>query len=382
MTKRVQLLGHDATTSLAFIGFERELTVDIENDHLHLHDGSTPGGVRILNRDENDNRYQARSVELDGLLGWEPNERGILARKGPSNYSLLTFEADSASLVVTNANGYDGNPTYALAPTITSDHTWEGTHEFTQAVTAPTFVGNLTGNVTGNLTGNVVGNVTGNLTGNANGSHTGTFTGAVVATSITVPAGSIPLSALDGDAIDELNAISTFPGLICMYQGALIDIPPNWALCDGTNGTPDLRGRFIIGAEGSYAQDATGGNTSHSHSVTIDSGGAHTHTGSAGDTALTVAQMPAHKHANGVTDAGTNLFSRGTTAAAMTTPDSIDNNGSSGTIEGWTETVGDGDPHSHSLSIDSGGAHTHTGTADSISHLPPYYALAYVKRIA
>ncbi len=42
------------------------------------------------------------------------------------------------------------------------------------------------------------------------------------------------------------------PGGIIMWSGAINDIPVGWALCDGSNGTPDLRDRFIVGAEGEY----------------------------------------------------------------------------------------------------------------------------------
>jgi len=34
---------------------------------------------------------------------------------------------------------------------------------------------------------------------------------------------------------------------IIMWSGLLSEIPPGWALCDGTNGTPNLRNRFIYG---------------------------------------------------------------------------------------------------------------------------------------
>ena len=37
-------------------------------------------------------------------------------------------------------------------------------------------------------------------------------------------------------------------GVIAMWSGAAKDIPKGWALCDGTDDTPDLRGRFIVGA--------------------------------------------------------------------------------------------------------------------------------------
>lgn len=37
-------------------------------------------------------------------------------------------------------------------------------------------------------------------------------------------------------------------GGIIMWSGAISTIPTGWALCNGTNGTPDLRDRFVIGA--------------------------------------------------------------------------------------------------------------------------------------
>ena len=34
--------------------------------------------------------------------------------------------------------------------------------------------------------------------------------------------------------------------MIIAWFGTLNEIPENWAICDGTNGTPDLRNKFII----------------------------------------------------------------------------------------------------------------------------------------
>jgi hypothetical protein len=42
-------------------------------------------------------------------------------------------------------------------------------------------------------------------------------------------------------------------GVICMWSGAITSIPTGWNLCDGQNSTPDLRGKFIIGAGGTDA---------------------------------------------------------------------------------------------------------------------------------
>lgn len=64
-------------------------------------------------------------------------------------------------------------------------------------------------------------------------------------------------------------------GVIVMWSGAANAIPTGWALCDGTNGTPDLRNRFIVGAGSSYSVGATGG--SIEVTLTIDQMPSHTH---------------------------------------------------------------------------------------------------------
>jgi hypothetical protein len=61
-----------------------------------------------------------------------------------------------------------------------------------------------------------------------------------------------------------------FPsGGIILWRGSIASIPSGWALCDGNNGTPNLKDRFVVGAGNSYAVGATGGSTSASGSGTI-----------------------------------------------------------------------------------------------------------------
>ena len=64
-------------------------------------------------------------------------------------------------------------------------------------------------------------------------------------------------------------------GFIVMWSGAIVDIPDGYALCNGDNGTPDLRDRFIVGAGDSYDPDDNGGAVLHHHDFTGD-GHAHT----------------------------------------------------------------------------------------------------------
>lgn len=68
-------------------------------------------------------------------------------------------------------------------------------------------------------------------------------------------------------------------GAIMMWFGSTESVPAGWALCNGANGTPDLRGRFPVGAGTDYTLGQTGGEAkhtltasetpSHAHSLTV-----------------------------------------------------------------------------------------------------------------
>jgi hypothetical protein len=47
------------------------------------------------------------------------------------------------------------------------------------------------------------------------------------------------------------SAANVPPGGIIMWSGTLATVPTGWALCDGTNGTPDLRDKFVWGVSSS-----------------------------------------------------------------------------------------------------------------------------------
>lgn len=61
-------------------------------------------------------------------------------------------------------------------------------------------------------------------------------------------------------------------GFILMWHGAIVDIPAGWAICDGNNGTPDLRDKFIVGAGSGYAVGGTGGQLNHNHNLQSGAG--------------------------------------------------------------------------------------------------------------
>lgn len=64
-------------------------------------------------------------------------------------------------------------------------------------------------------------------------------------------------------------------GIIFLWSGAIVDIPPGYILCDGGGGSPDLRDRFVVGAGGTYDPDDIGGAVNHNHVFTGDG---HFHT--------------------------------------------------------------------------------------------------------
>ena len=94
------------------------------------------------------------------------------------------------------------------------------------------------------------------------------------------------LPVVDGSQLTGLPAPVGVPrGGIIMWSGSIADIPNGWALCDGANGTPDLRDRFIVGAR----QDVGDVPMTNVKGSLMQTGGEHQH-------ALSVAEMPAHVH--------------------------------------------------------------------------------------
>ena len=62
-------------------------------------------------------------------------------------------------------------------------------------------------------------------------------------------------------------------GCILIWSGSAGSIPSGFQLCDGTNGTPDLRNSFVLGAGNNYVVGQTGGSAdsvlpSHTHTLT------------------------------------------------------------------------------------------------------------------
>jgi len=133
-------------------------------------------------------------------------------------------------------------------------------------------------------------------------------------------------------------------GGIFLWSGSIGSIPAGYVLCNGSNGTPDLRNRFVVGAASTYAVDATGGSAdavivSHTHTATSsvsDPGHVHNYNASA-------------NASSGNAGSGVPTFTSGNTGSAftgITVSTSVANAGVSGTN----------------------------------ANLPPYYALCYIMK--
>jgi len=134
-------------------------------------------------------------------------------------------------------------------------------------------------------------------------------------------------------------------GAILLWSGSIGSIPAGYYLCNGSNGTPDLRDRFVVGAGSTYAVDATGGSA---NAIVVS----HTHTATVTD--------PGHAHSY-----PTNVGSA--EAANTTTSYILLGLSTSGSTTG-SQTTG--------ISV----TNASSGTSGTNANLPPYYALCYIMK--
>lgn len=92
---------------------------------------------------------------------------------------------------------------------------------------------------------------------------------------VLATAGNVVLYTYDNiNGIPPSSSVVNVPsGGIIVWSGAASAIPVGYVICDGTNGTPNLKDSFVVGAGNTYAVNATGGFVS---SGVMSSAGANT----------------------------------------------------------------------------------------------------------
>lgn len=144
-------------------------------------------------------------------------------------------------------------------------------------------------------------------------------------------------------------------GVIVMWSGSIVSIPTGWVLCDGTNGTPNLRDRFVIGSGGSYAVGITGGSTD---AVVV----AHSHS------AVSNVSDPGHNHANGNFDRLLQITNTQTVVSVNNDP-------------GEPNLTTSGNILANTTGITVSTTVASTGVSGVNANMPPYYALAYIMKV-
>lgn len=146
-------------------------------------------------------------------------------------------------------------------------------------------------------------------------------------------------------------------GMIILWSGSIGSIPSGWVLCNGSNSTPDLRNRFVIGAGNSYAVGNTGGSAN--------------------------ATLVSHSHTTNSTINESNSNTKSLTGSFRNEPhDSPATTGIfSETNQSFREDSDQGN-NGRLISIDA--THRHTtdtqGSSATNANLPPYYALCYIMK--
>jgi hypothetical protein len=164
--------------------------------------------------------------------------------------------------------------------------------------------------------------------------------------------GSLPYHAVTVQQAQASLANVIPTGVIVLWSGSIAAIPSGWALCNGSNGTPNLRDRFVVGAGSAYNPGNTGGASTHTHSVTVNS---HV---------LDASQMPNHFHTLGMQSSQAELPGQGFAAGGL--------------FVNRIMVTGSG---AATFTQGSGLGHSHTASSGSASNLPLYYALAYIMKL-
>jgi len=252
----------------------------------------------------------------------------------------------TAGLITATGNITGGNVATAGLITATGNITG-GNVATTGLITA---TGNIQG---GNVATTGLITATGNIQGgNLSIGGTSTLTGVATAPTAANGTSNTQVATTAFVVNSLLNLVPT--GVIVMWSGSIVSIPTGWLLCNGGNGTPDLRDRFVVGAGTTYTPGNTGGSA---NAIVVS----HSHT------ANSSVSDPGHTHNNGSYNQLLLINGSGT----VSSPDSSagePNLTTSGNILSNTTGI------TVTTTVDS------TGNSATNANLPPYYALAYIMK--
>lgn len=131
----------------------------------------------------------------------------------------------------------------------------------------------------------------------------------------------------------------------------------SWHICDGNNGTPDLRGRFILGVSHSHPVGSVGGE--EAHSLTPDENAPHDHDATCSEAGL-------HHHKTRLISASSRHDYIGASYESGSKPHTDGGDSSNTTDDGL---------HTHQITIGVSGK----GTPHN--NMPPYYTLSYIMKL-
>lgn len=163
------------------------------------------------------------------------------------------------------------------------------------------------------------------------------------------------------------NSSVVLRGMIMMWSGSKDHIPVGWALCDGTNGTPDLRDRFIVSTGDNFGVGKKWGSEGGNAEVTLE-----------------LEHIPSHNHSgSSINNAGSHVHGRmfdtgggrGDPGLGGGNMPKIGGELQISVLADILANTNRGGDHTHAVNIASqGGNQAH-------ENLPPYYALCLIMKL-
>ena len=181
-----------------------------------------------------------------------------------------------------------------------------------------------------------------------------------------------------------INTFSAIPsGCIIIWSGSVTAVPSGWKLCDGTNATPDLRDKFVIGAR----SDSGGTATTFVTGADTKSGGtkaavlvSHIHNATSSATSSATVSNDTDTWSGTITSGDASLYGSGvfSNAGSGNTSTSTFTN-----TENRSVNIGHTHTHAHTVGVTTTVTTTvaSNGESGTNKNLPPYYSLAYIMKV-